>query len=211
MNIRKSSLGMFVMSLVLVCSAQAGIFVAWQATGGFVPDAADVNVGILTQPQNPSGQGLAQLIFSSGSEASPALFGGAANLVSGDNQVLASWVLQDGVDGTKNEFAESDPRPYSAPVFTPGAVFVRIFERNLPDIEFGTRYYDSPLLPLVSIDTTLDPPPAPQLLEANRNTLAGGFGDELNMSVALIPEPSTIGLMALGGIAACLRRRRVLA
>lgn len=207
-------------SLLLVCALLwaipartiAAILLAWGASGGFVPDAADETVGILAMGQNPTGQGLAQLIFTPSGTASHAIEGVHAAFVSGDNTLLASQVLAVGQPGTQSEFADFvGTQVYYDPVFTPGYVFVRVFERNLPDITSQTRYYDGPLLPLV--ERSPYPLMPPQTVDANRHDLAGGIGDALNdyvslMSVAAIPEPGTFGLLILGIGAVAWRRKR---
>ena len=191
----------------------AAISVAWFASGGFVPDAADETVGILTMPQNPTGQGLAQLIFTPSGAISRAMVGAHEKLVSGDNAVLASIVLEVGNAYTGSEFGDilfNDE--YYNPVFTPGFLFVRVFERNLPDITLNTRYYDGPLHAVV--ENLMRPIVPPQSIDANRNELTGGIGDALYyfdplmMSVGVIPEPGTLGLMSLGFVVAAWGRKR---
>ena len=57
-------------------------------------------------PHNPTGRGLAQLIFTPSGSIGPAVVGAHEQLVSGDNAVLASIVLEVGNRFTGPEFGD---------------------------------------------------------------------------------------------------------
>lgn len=202
-----------VVSVCLAHAARAGVAVTWVATGGFIPSASDLT-GILNPITNPAGTGLAQLIFSPSGQISPAI-ASTVDKTSGDNQVWASLVLEVGRPGIVSEYGDFenqnyiDEVPLASDAVFDGSVFVRVFERDLSDIQFGTRYYDSELLGLDFVPVL--PPGTQQTLLVNRGTLSveGVPVDALALSV--IPEPSSLGLFAIGAVGAVLRRRRRLA
>ena len=197
------------MTLVAI-SGNAALHIGWIAGGGFVPDANDENIGILSPSYNPAGTVLAQLIFTTSSSPSLALAGPDGHpgvrpdFTSGSDEVLDSLVLNLADNGEFAQFTST----FLDPVFREGSVFVRMFGASPDSIGVGTPYYDGPLWETEF--KSLGPPlEAQQVVQANRFELASGLGDALNQSVALIPEPSTFGLLALGVLGAALRRRRL--
>ena len=205
--------GILVIATVLAQQASAGVAVTWVATGGFIPSPTDV-LGILDPAVNPTGKGLAQLIFTPSGQISPAVVS-SPDRASGDNVVWSSLILEVGRPGIVSEYADFENQNYidaepsaSSPIFD-GSVFVRVFDRDLDDIVLGTRYYDSDLLALEFVPVL--PPGTQQTLLVNRETLEVGGVPVDALTLSVIPEPGTFGLLALGVLGATLRRRRLAA
>ena len=206
---KKTLLGVCIMASAL--SVQADLFVAWRASGGFVPNRAatggsvDEGVGILDASVNPAGEALAQLIFTPDLSIDPPTASGAAT---GNDVVLVSlnFSRSGGDHPVGNPYADFNNAFTYSGAFTAGWVYARIFGAGQAQIAPGTGYYDGPLL--ATEDKDPGPPlPIPQNYEQNQNTLPSGFGDELILVV--VPEPSTLLLAGMGIVLLVRQKKRL--
>lgn len=187
-------------------AARGGLLIEWVASGGFTPSNVDLR-GILDPTYNPSGSALAQLIFTTAAGPSPAQVGPGSRVdySSGSDTVLSFFEV---IAPPSSVFADFTGPQYQNGTYLNGSVFVRVFGRSDAAIDGTTQYWDGPLVPTLDKDITAVPRPTAQVIQANANTLPGGIGDPLNRTVQLIPEPSSLGMLALGAMALGWRRRR---
>jgi len=176
-------------ALALGTSAYSDININWAAGAGFY--SASMPSGILLG----GGSLLAQLIYTSSGSIEDASIGGG---VSGDNTVLVNYTVSYPGGTAGSEWADFS---YGSEVFagiSTGFVFARVFQDNVVDI--GDLYYDSATL-AVTPYTGIE---APQTLQTNSDLING---DEL--TIAVVPEPSVLAFLGLGGLALAARRRFV--
>ncbi len=191
----KKYIVMFMLAMGLVASSNAVLVVQWQGLEGFV------QIDGTTPLLDGGGTSIATLIFSaSGDSWGVPLTTG--NLTQGDEIILQTVDL---LDEWATVFQANAPQqPFQA-----GFIYARVFgsgtEEAVGQPLFGTYYYESPLVAAVDISDIT----APQFLDINTGS-AGipDFGtDVVNRQV--VPEPSTLAFLGLGGLALALRRRFV--
>jgi hypothetical protein len=189
-------LSFIVVSIFVQSSNAQFLNIEWSSDAGFV--RADGVTELLA----PGTAAYAQLIWTPSGIAAAA-FPGAG--VGGDNVVLDTVVIP---------YLEADPYGSFDPVFTQisfasGFVFARVFDRgsdNLASIVAGSAYYQAPLLANVSSD---------ELTYQEYNINSGtanipGFNTDV-LSLVVIPEPSVMALLGLGGLMLAIRRQRMAA
>lgn len=191
-------------TLFLVCatlSARADIGINWLASLGFY------NNGTGPAPSDPDdyigfvfGSWTAQLIWSEDgvvSEIDP--FNAGAGYVSGDEIVLRTLTGT----GDYGDYSAPAPSVYEDSTYTKtldsGFVYARIFGGTAPII--GEYYNASPVL---AADLYSESAPALQQLDHNQGD-DGIIGGELDRLI--VPEPSTLAFLSLGGLALAWRRR----
>lgn len=192
------------LGISLPLAATAGINVTWSIGYGVYPNGA----GDLTSAAPGSGflagggSSLIQLIWTPSSTIGLATIADV-NFVSGDNVLLDSKTITDGVDGFDEwGYNFTVPSPYINATFSAGDVFMRVFANAAPGI--GDYYYDSSLLTLENRGS--DPVADTQLLYLETGSASyPAQGVALNQVV--VPEPSVIAFLGLGGLALAARRR----
>lgn len=183
---------------LMAVSANAGLYIAWQAAYGFHLNGNEAQ-GLL----GPASSGLStivQLIFSTDVTADIVDPNNAAgHYVSGNDTWLAEITITEGVGGI-DEWAYFSAQSYEG-AYSAGYFFGRIFQDTTPAL--GEYYYNGSVT--LAEDRTV-PPAAPQLCELN--TIFTGAGN--NVNIEIIPEPGTLALFGIGllTIAAGRARRR---
>ena len=199
-------LSMWVASALLASTlvANAGINVQWFVGWGIYPfgagDPSSLTPGTGLLANNGSGTTILQLIWSPGNTAAAVdPFNGGSGWVGGDNVVLQTRTVTSGVDGYDEwVFNNTVPTPFTNPVFSPGSVFVRVFQDATPGI--GEYYYDSGLMVLQDRDLDFA---FRQILVVEPNADVEGIA----LNLQIVPEPSVIAFLGLGGLMLAIRRR----
>ena len=198
---KKKVLSLIAATCALVSVANAEINVRWQGLDGFLQN--DDATGILEPISGLTAY--AQLIYTpvnSYGANDTSLIGGG--VVAGQ-QVLDTYEITDS--------AGTDPYGVLAPQFssTPfqaGFIFVRVFDggtgSNPANITAGTWYYNGPIVATINNIT----PANPDVYNANgaNTSVSFGVGDVLNLQV--VPEPSTLAFLGIGGLVLAIRRRK---
>ena len=192
---------------IMALTVQAEININWFNEFGYVPNRADTGgmldegIGILDASVNPGQDVYMQLIFTPDMVIDQAYPMGA--LAPGGNDVTLATTDALSFPNVNMPYADSVTAfPVTAP-FQSGFVYARIFDTTMANIALGDWYYDGPLLAVTDV---IPPLGIPQEYGANLNTLPGGFGDELTLPV--VPEPSTLALLGIGLGTILYRRRR---
>lgn len=186
--------------------ANAGINVDWSIGWGVYPsgtsDLTDSTPG--SGFLAGGGSSLLQLIWTPSASVGVATTA-SGDFVSGDNVVLASRTITDGVDGFDEwGYNSTTPAPFIDATFSPGSVFMRVFQDSSP--EFGDLYFDSLLLTLE--DRGSDPVADTQILYLETgSSVYPSQGVAFSPSLSVVPEPSVIAFLGLGGLALAARRR----
>ena len=193
-----------VMALLTNCAVYAGTSVDWFAFWGFYPHGGDPTSLTPGTGVAASQAVIWQLIYTGTDNAIDLLdsANSAGGYVSDDDVVLATRNVPAGAAGYGDEWLGN--LAGAQPLFTSGTTYVGSFyERVIGDITpaIGEWYYNSPKLTAVNW-TSGDPD---QLLDGN--TDGANQGDALN--VQIVPEPSSMALLAIGlGVVALRRMRR---
>jgi len=197
-----------ILSLMLVlmanCSLQAGTSVDWYDGAGFYPHgAADVTSATPGTGIAASQAVIWQLIWAGGNNAIDIVDTGnsAGGYVYNDDVVLATRnvpandpTYTEWVYGTAGQFSLFQSGTTYAGVF-----YQRVLSSTTPSV--GDWYYNSPTLAAVNW-TSGDPD---QVFDGNSNPSLGGDA----MNVQIVPEPSSMALLAIGlGVVALRRMRR---
>ena len=197
---KKKQIGFIAAICALVSVANAEINVRWQGLDGFLKN--DDATGILEPISGATAY--AQLIYTPVNAYgydNAAIFGGA---ISANESLLGTYVITDS--------AGTDPYGVLAPQFTvapfqAGFIYVRVFDGgtgNPANIGLGTWFYNGPIV--ATIDNVT--PANPDVYNANgmNTSVAFGIGDVLYLQ--LIPEPSTLAFLGIGGLVLAIRRRK---
>ena len=196
--IKKLVLSLSVASLMTV-SSFAGINVQYFAVWGIYPfggdtQSGDPGTGLLAA--NGTGSTLVQLIYAGGDGVANEANASTVDYVTGDDVVWQTRIISMGAGYNEWAVISPDPAPFTDPVFTAGNVFVRIFQTENPTA--GQYYYDTPLLALQ--DRNLDIAFAQTLFFDDPD-------DGRSLNLLLVPEPSVIAFLGLGGLMLAIRRR----
>mgnify|MGYP001157893076 CR=1 FL=1 len=195
----KKIIATIAVGLAVALSASANINVTWQGLEGFVK-----NDGV-TPMLNGGGNTVAILVWSpSGLFYNTLLQPGSHTI--GDEVILGSptAVLFDPVDPYGFVQATTYTQPFAA-----GFIYARVFDEgtsvNPASVTAGLWYYQGPIVATINNTT----PDSPDLYDMNTGS-AGipGFGTDV-LDRQVVPEPSTLAFLGLGGLALALRRRMV--
>ena len=196
--IKKALLSAVVVS-VLALSAQAAIFVRWEGPDGFY--RSDDTTGLLA-PVTGSQTAYAQLIYtpvnSYGTDMGELVGGG---VVAGQ-QVLDTFIITDAGPNDYATFVDSFSTTFQA-----GFIFARVFDQgtgNPANIVAGTWYYNSPII--ATVDNITANPTVFNIQGNNPSVINSGFGDTVFLQV--VPEPSTLAFLGIGGLVLAIRRRK---
>jgi len=191
-------------SLGTAVASHAVIDVSWAAASGFYPNGAVNDFSGLLDAA-PGNQVLVQLIGTTDMTADAGLTGSTPT---GDDFVLTSFILGLPGDGTAGVQAGSNYADFSAPnyqaAFVAGNFFGRIFTSAAPAP--GDYHYDGPVVAFRDIA----PLGTPQGYNLNIDGLDPGtfpFGGDIP-TIPIVPEPGTLGLLAMGMLGLAARRRR---
>lgn len=203
----KVKIASLIVALLVPLAGQAGINVTWSIGYGLYDvgvvnlTSTDPNDGFLTAGNSS----LFQLIWTATSDGIGIVDPLDVDYVSGDNLVLDSRVITAGSGGYDEwGFNSTVPAPYINPVFTAGFVFMRVFQTASPTV--GEYYFDSALLALQNRGS--DPIADTQLLYLETGSDSyPSQGVALNLEI--VPEPSVLAFLGLGGLALAVRRRFV--
>jgi len=194
------------LSIAIAATSYGDIGISWSASGGFYFNGADANLdaSYINGANSLYAGATAQLIWSVDNIAD-ALdpFNVAGSYVSGDDILLRSF----SVSNLYGDYGAGAPTIYSdvgyGVTLAGGYVYARIFDGSTPNV--GEYYHaSSPLL------ATAYNPGAPvlQTLDQNADPSFPAFGaNELN--TLIVPEPSVLAFLGLGGLALAARRRFV--
>lgn len=184
----------------VVLSANADYYVNVFTTGGFetsigIGDGANPLLGVGTSAQVvlyfAGANGVAD--YADGSMG--VALGGVA---SGDDVLLGSF-LTTNTGAPFEEYALVNDVVGNS-VYLGGLVFARIFDTNTASA--GSWYYEGTVQSVVDIDRTVVPALLPAAYELGAGAIA-----PLNMG-QVIPEPATLGMMAVAGLGMFLARKK---
>jgi hypothetical protein len=188
-----------VFALMSVTASYGNIFVAWQGLDGFVKSDGD------TPMLDGGGSSVAILVFSPSGSFFNTLLSPGSHIV-GDEQILGlTDLLWDPADSYGFVSRSTIDVPFEA-----GFLYARVFDEGTTSdpssVVANLWYYQSPM---VAAENNITTNPT----EYNVNTGSAGFAgfdtDVLNLQV--IPEPSVMALLGLGGLVLAIRRRRMAA
>lgn len=190
-------------------SAMADISVNWSAGAGFYNwnwndagsaggaalDAGDyINFG--------GGSATAYLIFSTDNVIDLDTGNLAGGLVSGNDSVVDTFSV---VNSPYGDYDAGPRGPASPPNYAlysgnnVATIFLRIIDTSAPGVGVLFQYFDT--APVIA--NIYDPAqPASQVLQHNSTDPING-----NQLIAVVPEPSVLAFLAIGGIALAIRRR----
>ena len=210
MMVRKIFVGLCV-SIAMIASAQANVYVAWTASGGFYGPSDPVDGGSDGLLGEGTGNStIAQLIWSVDAVADVADYS-TANYVTGDDVWLATFTItEDGVGGGFDSWAMFAPQTFDdgGAQVAGGYIYARIFQDD--SVDLNDWYYDGAVVAASDLDPVGPPADTPQSYDMNRGAHAFGT-DEIDDSTwggQVVPEPTTWALFALGAVVVGLRRRK---
>jgi hypothetical protein len=200
---------------VATVNAQAVLRVEWGADAGFnMPDAtvSDVlfnggwnqeSVNDPDNPGNPSGSLLFQVIFTTVEAFTDATPGAGIPLIDQSTHSVIGFGWSNEDYGTKLTSTTSTS------TFSPGWFYGRVFQpvasEDTLNVVEHMWFRNTALVTALSRE-----PNNPQFLNFNAATSTVGFGtDDFNLQV--IPEPSAVALLGLGGLMLAIRRKRMAA
>lgn len=198
----------YILALGVACMAlnsQADIDINWFADGGFYVNGSGPN------PADPGdyigaayGSYTVQLIWTPDDQISgidPSNVAGS--FVAGGELALATFVLNNpygDYTGLGNEFFDAN---YGGVALHNGWVYSRVFGTDTPIV--GDYYHASAVLEANLYDPVNNPVPS-QTLNQNQNPTGPFNSNELNLEI--VPEPSVLAFLGLGGLLMALRRKR---
>jgi hypothetical protein len=186
-------------------SAFAGIAVNWRALTGFYD--ADV-VGVPTDPDDyinfGGGSALAYLVYSPSGTLTLDLNNLAGGLVGGDNVLvlIAGNPVTEATGSPYGNFTYANQAEIVGAYGSASAqVWSRVIDLSAP-AGYLFQYFDSPTVaaPLYNVNQ-------PALIDlVGQSGSEGAIGDQM---IGVVPEPSVLAFLAIGGIALAVRRRIV--
>lgn len=195
---KKVILGLAAMTMAVAMTANAGINVQYSVAFGLypfgAPDVTSVDPGTGLLAANGTGSTLIQLIYAG---ANGVADGGVTSIATTiDDVVLQSRVISTSLGYDDWGFIGSVPSPFTNPVFTPGNVFVRVFQTETPVV--GQYYYDTATLALE--DRSLD-------IAFTQSLLIDSANAGIALNIPIVPEPSVMAFLGIGGLVLAARRR----
>jgi hypothetical protein len=183
--------------------ACAGINISWLIAWGVydfgTPEGQLSSFNAGTGILNPGGSTIFQIILWGGNLQHAADPGTPNYLTGGDTLLDAPEIITEGGEVTEWAWDNTQNR-YTNSVYTPGSVFLRIFQDHTPAI--GEHYYDTDLVPIQDITSLAEDDAQVIYLEP----------DPANKGVALdrtlVPEPSVLAFLGVGVILFAARRVR---
>ena len=185
----------------LTSASHANIYVEWKASAGFYANGTAGNYPADGVGNVYGNDTYAQLIWSSDSVADlPSLTG---DFTSGNDILLSTFTGPWPVDGFAYfvaPVAEYDNGVFGQTLEN-GWVYARIFQDSAPGI--GDFYYNSALIDANPYTGT----ESPQTVELNTDgAISNLTGDEFDLQI--VPEPSVLAFLGLGGLLMAIRRTR---
>ncbi len=175
----------------------AGINVQYYVSYGLYPNGGNVTDGTPGSgllAANGTGSTVLQLIYAGGNGVAD---GSVASLAAtGDDVILQTRVISTGAGYDEWGYIGTFPSPYTNPVFTSGNVFVRVFQTENPAV--GQYYYNTGLMALE--DRQLDIAFTQTL---TIDTPSAGIA----LNLPIVPEPSVMAFLGIGGLVLAVRRR----
>jgi len=196
--------------LGMVGSSMADIAVNWSGGTGFynwnwndagsaggvaLDDGDYINFG--------GGTATAYLIFSTDNVIDLDLNNLAGGLVSGNDSVVDTFSV---VNSPYGDYSAGPRGPAAPPNYALysgnniATIFLRIIDTSAPGVGVLFQYYDS--APVIA-DIYNPAQPASQVLQHNNDVVLG------NQLIAVVPEPSVLAFLGIGGLALAIRRRLV--
>ena len=192
----KKIIASIALTAALAVSASANINVTWYGLDGFVrPGGGDVG------PNDGGLSTVAILVWTDNLADWNTLLQPGSHTI-GNEVILGAPVV------TADEFATVFAQQYVG-AFSAGWIYARVFDGgttvNPATVTPGLLYYQGPAVAANNNNT----PDAPDLYDMNTSSagIPGLTTDVLNRAV--VPEPSTLAFLGLGGLALALRRRMV--
>ena len=197
----KRVLSLIVAGFALASVAQATINVSWSGTDGFLKN--DDATGILEPISGLTAY--AQLIYSPVAVYSSTFAAGGQ--VDAGYQILDTYVI---TDSAGTDAYGSLPIQFYTGTFQAGFIYGRVFDGGTGDpanIVAGTWYYNGPIVATVNNSD----PASPDAYNVNGANTSPNFGagDVLNHQVTVVPEPTTLAFLGIGGMVLAIRRRKV--
>lgn len=182
---------------LLATTSHAAINLQWSAPDGFLQ--SNDSLGIVETISTA----WVQLIFTPDATALLATPGGG---VQGNEQIIDQFGISDaGGADPYGTFVRDTVATFQA-----GNLYARVFDGGsdpASGIVAGMWYYESALF--ATVDNLTPESPTTQNIQGNNPSVTfAGFGDVVNRQV-VVPEPSVIAFLGLGGLALAARRRFV--
>jgi len=192
-------------------SAFADIAVNWSAGAGFynwnwndVGSAGGAALDNGDYINFGGGSATAYLIFSTDGVVDLDLGNLAGGLVSGNDSVVDTFSVVNSPFGDYDAGPRGPASPPNYALYTGNnvaTIFLRIIDTSAPGVGILYQYYDT--APVIA--NIYNPAqPASQVLQHNATDPING-----NQLIAVVPEPSVLAFLGIGGLALAIRRRLV--
>lgn len=192
--------------MLMAGNVMADIAVNWRAITGFYNWNAPVNPVDPDDYINASGgSSLAYLIYSPSGVITVDTGNIAGFLVGGDNVVVSIAGNPVTVAGAADYgyFDYGNGTPITGYGAVGATLWSRVIDMSAPSALF--QYFDGP-----SVSAAAYNPAQPSLLDVNGQSPAGAaIGSIGDRMIAVVPEPSVLAFLAIGGIAVAIRRRKM--
>ena len=191
--------------MLIAGNAMADIAVNWRAINGFYNWNAPVG------PADPGdyinaagGSSLAYMIYSPSGVITVDTGNIAGYLVGGDNVVVSIAGNPVTVAGAADYgyFDYGNGTPITGYGAVGATLWSRVIDMSAPLAVL--QYFDGPAISAVAYN-----PAQPSLLDLNGQSPAGAANGSIgDRMIAVVPEPSVLAFLAIGGIAIAIRRRK---